>query len=257
MELPLDIQALIAIEVRGSIAPRVCEINRRVNQSVTWDETYRPRDSPDSREQTPDTTVEESGASFKIDFADHSTNGCSFGRSKNCEFRLPSPLVGRSSISSHHFRIYVSEYGTWMIRNESGNGTEVGGVCIKGSMALHPRMINRVRVQDITLSIHFPHGWLTPFKGGAPPFSTSARSSSTAFEPEPVPKYEIGSNSSYHILHQQQITFDGTQYEAIHIPTGRPVIAIRCGTGARSMPSQRRYDIISKLSSQVRSPSWL
>lgn len=255
--LPLDIQVLIVIEVRGSIAPRVCEINRGINQSVTWDETYRPRDSPDSREPTPDTTVEESVASFKIDSANFSTNGCSFGRSKNCEFRLPSPLVGRSSISSRHFRIYVSEYGTWMLRNESGNGTEVGGICIKGSRALHPTMINRVRVQDITLFIDFPHGWLAPFKGGTPPFSTSARSSSTAFEPEPVPKNNIGSNSSYHILHQQQITVDGTHYKAIHIPTGRPVIAIRCGTGARSMPSRRRYDIISMLSSQVRSPSRL
>lgn len=253
MEFPFNTQGLaLVIEVRGSIALRVSEHNPEINQFEDWDKTYGRGDSPDSREPTPDTTAKETVAYLQIGCAKYPENGYSFGRSSSCFVVLPK--VGKSGISGTHFRIYVSEYRTWMLRNESKNGTIVGEECEWGSVALQPGLRNCIRVQDITLIIHILTGWVSPFKGRTPAFPTSScGTSSSVFELEPIPKYEAGSNSSYHVLEQQRITPEGSQYRAIHTITGRPVVAIRCIGDTKK--SQQRYNLISTLSPQVRSLS--
>lgn len=252
MKFPFDPEGLaLVIEVRGSNGPLVSDLNDKIDQCKDWNTKYGQADSPDSREPTPDTTAGETITYLQIKKAKYPATGYSFGRSSGCFVVLPR--VGKKGISGTHFRIYISEYGTWMLRNESKNGTMIGGDCVLGSVALRPGLDNTVHVMDIKLSIHILTEWLLPFRGRTPAFPTSSRNSSSGtsssvFELEPIPGYEAGVNSTYHIL-QQRITPEGSQYRAIHTLTGRPVVAIRCIGDIKK--SQQRYKLISTLSSQV------
>ncbi|KAL5344202.1 hypothetical protein ACLOAV_010820 [Pseudogymnoascus australis] len=255
MEFPFDREGIaFVVEVRGSIAPLVADRNRsnpEINQYINWNAKYGPAGSPDSREPTPDTTAEESIVYLKITIGEYPGNGYSFGRSSKCSVVLPR--VGKKGISGTHFRIYVSEYRTWMLRNESRNGTTViGEGSVFGSVALHPGRGNFIQVMDMSLTIHINGEWLLPFIGRTPAFPTSRNSSSgtssSVFGLESIPEYEAGSNSTYHIL-EQRITPEGSQYRAVHTLTGRPVVAIRCI--GDTMRSRKRYNLISTLSSQT------
>lgn len=61
----------------------------------------------------------------------HSSGGYMFGRNKQrCDF-----VLGRDDevkrISNTHFRIYINEYGTIMLEDQSTNGTAVDGVLLR------------------------------------------------------------------------------------------------------------------------------
>lgn len=100
--------------------------------------------------------------------------GYLFGTKSDVDFQLPASAKTRT-ISGHHFRIYLNEYYSWMVIDESANGTVVNyekiasqrmrdkasqkGVTVECGMqvALHPEIPNTIEVGNLLFNVHV-HG---------------------------------------------------------------------------------------------------
>ena len=162
------------------------------------------------------------------------------------------PCAGRG-VSGTHFRIYISQDRTWMLRNESVNMTMINECPILGSEALNPDEPVCVRIYDIALYIHIINGWIAPEDcvSGPPQKFIPASSQSSTFQPLSIPKFILGESSKYHVLKRTPVAARGYHHAAIHVPTGRRCVAMVCKKASEEEQWRWRYNLIAAKSSQV------
>lgn len=160
----------VVVECSGTTALVLSELDINKQYIEHWSLGENTTNASRSRETTPSVSHVEQRRIFVLGKPRSRKDGLRFGNGDKVDFQLPKKGREYVTISGLQFRIHVNKYHSWMLIDESRNGTIVNNEALSSKrkqgcinrtdgllqmqVALHPENPNRIQVGNLLFLVH-------------------------------------------------------------------------------------------------------